>query len=77
MWEGPLRPDFTFFPDYFFIKSSTALVIAMMPVLIVGSGTGANLLECRLGSGGASGFLEAVIFSVATAPTWKSIAGME
>jgi hypothetical protein len=30
---------------YFFIKSSTAAVIATIPVRIVGSGTGANLLE--------------------------------
>ena len=54
---------------YFFIKSSTALVIATTPVRIVGSGTGANLLECKLGSGGAPGFFEAAIFSGATAPT--------
>jgi len=29
--------------SYFFIKLSTALVVAIMPVRIVGSGTGANL----------------------------------
>ena len=38
---------------YFFIKSSTALVIATILVRIVGSGTGANLLGCKLGSDGA------------------------
>ncbi len=64
-------------PRYFFIKSSTALVIATMPVRIVGSGTGANLLECRLGSGAPPGFFDSAIFSGATAPTWKSTAGME
>src|ERR1051326_883911 len=36
--------------DYFFIKSSTALVIAFTPVRIDGSGTGANSLECGPGS---------------------------
>ena len=35
---------------YFFINSSTALVIPMIPTRIVGSGTGANLLECRVGN---------------------------
>ena len=54
---------------YFFIKSRTALVIAITPVRIVGSGKGANLLECKLGNGAAPGFLEAAIFSGATAPT--------
>jgi len=54
---------------YFFIRSRTALVITISPVLIVGSGTGANLLECKLGNGGAPGFLEAAILSGATAPT--------
>lgn len=54
---------------YFFIKSRTALVIAIMPVRMVGSGTGANLLECRLGSGSAPGFFEAAILSGATPPT--------
>ena len=54
---------------YFFIKSSTALVIAIIRVRIVGSGTGATLLECKLGSGGGPGFFEAAIFADATAPT--------
>jgi len=31
--------------NHFFINSSTAAVIATLPVRIVGSGTGANLLE--------------------------------
>src|SRR5919204_66230 len=34
---------------YFFNKSSTAVVIPMIAVRMVGSGTGANLLECDLG----------------------------
>src|SRR5215218_6805961 len=32
-------------------RSSAAPVIAVTPVLMVGSGTGANLLECSEGSG--------------------------
>jgi len=32
-------------PDHFFIRSNTALVIPTIPTRIVGSGTGANLLE--------------------------------
>src|SRR6266403_1813497 len=36
---------------YFFISSSTASVIAATASLIVGSDTGANLLECKLGNG--------------------------
>src|SRR5205814_9593607 len=47
--------------DYFFIKSSTAAVMATMPVRIVGSGIGANLLECKLGNGAAPGFLDSAI----------------
>jgi len=38
-------------PRYFIINSSTALVIPIIPKRIVGSGTGANLLDCTLGSG--------------------------
>ena len=56
-------------PDYFFIKSNTAAVIATMPVRIVGSGTGANLLECKVGSGGAPGFFDSAIVAGSTAPT--------
>ena len=51
-----------FFENHFFIKSSTAAVIATMPVRIVGSGTGANLLECKVGSGGAPGFFDSRYF---------------
>jgi len=54
---------------YFFIKSSTAAVIATIPVRIVGSGTGANLLECKLGRGDAPGFFESAILDGSTAPT--------
>src|SRR5438045_8838397 len=49
----------------------------MMPVRIVGSGTGANLLECRLGSGGAPGFLLSATFAGSTAPTLNMNAGIE
>ncbi len=54
---------------YFFIKSSTAAVIATTPVRMVGSGTGANLLECRVGSGAAPGFFDSANFAGSTAPT--------
>lgn len=52
---------------HFFISSSTAVVIPTMPVRMVGSGTGANLLECRLGNSFPP-FLNWAIFSGATAP---------
>src|SRR5437588_12958383 len=63
--------------NYFFIRSSTAAVMATVPVRIVGSGTGANLLECKLGGGDAPGFFDSAIFAGSTAPTWKSTAGIE
>src|SRR5207237_3676911 len=66
-----------FLEGYFFIKSSTATVIATIPVRIVGSGIGANLLECKLGNGVAPGFFDSAIFCGSTAPTWKSTAGTE
>src|SRR5262249_2695340 len=50
-----------------FINSSTALVMPMIPTLIVGSGTGANLLECSVGNSFPS-FLNCAIFSGSTAP---------
>src|SRR5438874_503179 len=50
---------------------------ATMPVRIVGSGIGANLLECKLGNGAAPCFLDSAIFCGSTAPTWKSTAGIE
>src|SRR6266567_1720897 len=70
-----LRDD-TVGRDYFFINSSTALVMPMIPTRIVGSGTGANLLECKLGNSFPS-FLNCAIFSGSTAPMWKSTAGIE
>src|SRR4051812_42869651 len=63
-------------PSYFFIRSSTALVIPMIPVRIVGSGTGANLLECRLGNG-VPLFLLSAAFAGSTAPTLNINAGIE
>src|SRR5437763_10299856 len=62
---------------YLFIKSNTAAVIATTPVRIVGSGTGANLLECRVGSGAAPGFFDSANFAGSTAPTCKLAVGME
>ena len=62
--------------SHFFINSSTAVVIPIMPVRMVGSGTGANLLECRLGNSFPS-FLYSAIFAGSTAPMWKSTAGIE
>ena len=61
---------------YFFIKSSTAATIPTMPVLIVGSGTGANLLECKLGKG-VPLFLLSATFAGSTAPTLNMNAGIE
>ena len=52
---------------YFFINSSTALVIPIIPTRIVGSGTGANLLECKLGRS-MPFFLLSAIFAGSTAP---------
>ena len=63
--------------SYLFIKSITALVMPMIPVRIVGSGTGANLLECRLGNGVAPGFLLSATFAGSTAPTLNMKAGTE
>jgi hypothetical protein len=48
----------------------------MMPTRIVGSGTGANLLECKLGSA-VPLFLLSAIFAGSTAPIQKSQAGIE
>jgi len=62
--------------SYFFINSSTALVIPITPTRIVGSGTGANLLECRLGRG-VPFFLLSAIFAGSTPPIQKSQAGIE
>ena len=38
---------------------------------------GANLLECKVGSGGAPGFFDSANFAGSTAPTWKLTAGIE
>src|ERR1700745_2902629 len=46
----PLTSLARFPPHHFFIKSSTAPLIALTPVRTVGSGTGANSLECGPGS---------------------------
>src|ERR1043166_2922504 len=45
--------------SYFFIKSNTTAVMAFTPVLRVGSGSGANKLECREGNCFADSFLGA------------------
>jgi len=63
------RATLTSLENYFFIRSSTAAVIATIPVRIVGSGRGANLLECKLGSGDAPGFFDSAILVGSTAPT--------
>ncbi len=62
--------------DYFFSRSSTTLVIATIPVRIVGSGTGRNLLECNEGRL-APVFFASATFSGATAPTLNMKAGIE
>src|SRR5436309_12745476 len=56
-----LRDD-TVGRDYFFINSSTALVMPMIATRIVGSGTGVNVLECILGNSFPS-FSNCAIFS--------------
>ena len=55
-------------PAYFFINSITAVVIAVTARRMVGSGMGANLLECKLGSG-LPLFLLSAILAGSTAPT--------
>ena len=55
---------------HFFISSSTAAVIPITPVRIVGSGTGANLLECRVGNSFPV-CLYSAIFAGSTAPNVK------
>jgi hypothetical protein len=71
-----IRPESHAVCCYFFIKSSTALVMAMSPVRMVGSGTGANLLECKLGNG-VPVFLLSAAFAGSTAPTLNMNAGIE
>ena len=46
---------------FFFNKSSAAAAMAVTPVLIVGSGTGANLLECSDGRGAPVRWLHQVV----------------
>jgi putative ABC transport system permease protein len=61
--------------SYFFIKSSTAEVIAFIPVRRVDSGTGANSGECNDGSG-APVSLFAFTFDGSTAPSQNIAAGI-
>jgi len=53
---------------YFFISSRTTPVMAFMPVRSVGSGKGANRLECREGRGFPD-FRLASTFAGSTAPS--------
>src|SRR5437763_10234161 len=62
---------------HFFKRSSAQLVMPTMPVRMVTSATGRNLLECSDGNGGAPGFLDWAITSGATAPTLNMNAGIE
>ena len=71
-WNSDIRAR----SRYFFINSSTALVIAITPVRMVGSGTGANLLECKLGSD-CPVFLLSASFAGSTPPIQKLHAGTE
>src|SRR5438876_10903051 len=61
---------------HFFSSSTTALVIPIIPVRMVGSGTGANLLECKLGNG-VPLFFDSATFAGSTAPTTNMNAGRE
>ncbi len=58
----------------FFIKFSTAPLIAFTPVRIVGSGTGANSLECGPGSGVPFSFAS-FNFCGSTAPSQNMLMG--
>src|SRR5205085_4681274 len=60
---------------YFFINSNTAVVIALIAVRIVGSGTGANRAEWSEGSGTPVCLLWAILAG-STAPTQKMTAGI-
>lgn len=60
---------------YFFINSSTAVVIALIPVRRVGSGSGSNKLECSEGSV-LPDFLAASTRAGSTAPSQNMKAGI-
>src|SRR2546426_8818637 len=60
---------------YFFISSSTAAVIPLIPVRRVGSGSGSNKLECSDGSG-LPDFLAASTLAGSTAPNQNMNAGI-
>jgi hypothetical protein len=66
-WQPALR--------YFFINSNTAAVIAFTPVLSVGSGNGANKLECKDGKGFPDCLLAAT-FAGSIAPRLNSRLGI-
>lgn len=61
--------------DYFFINSITAVVIALIPVRRVGSGSGSNKLECSDGRGFPD-FLAASTLAGSTAPNQNMKAGI-
>jgi len=60
---------------HFFINSSTAVVIALIPVRRVGSGSGSNKLECRDGRGFPD-FLLASTLDGSIAPSQNMKAGI-
>src|SRR2546422_4303901 len=60
---------------HFFINSSTAAVIALTPVRIVGSGKGAKSAECSDGSGVPVSLLS-LTFGGSTAPSQKIVVGI-
>ena len=60
----------------FFSRSSNALVIPMIAVRMVDSGTGRNLLECSDGKG-VPLFFDSATFAGSTAPTLICSAGIE
>src|SRR5437762_548648 len=62
-------------PAYFFISSSTAEVIALIPVRRVGSGCGSNKLECSDGKG-LPDFMAASTLEGSTAPSQNMNAGI-
>ena len=71
---SPLTSLAHFLPHHFFIKSSTAPLIALTPVRTVDSGTGANSLEC--GPGSRVPFsLASFNFCASTAPSQNMLIG--
>ena len=61
--------------SHFFINSSTAVVIALIPVRKVGSGCGSNKLECNEGRGFPD-FAAAATLAGSTAPNQNMKAGI-